>query len=85
MIRPILTTIAATILLMPYLAHAGQSPTARTTESTWARSDKCNREAIAKYPDHTSEALAKREQQVRHCNLANRTPARAPLSARSNE
>ena len=85
MIRPILTTIAATILLLPQLAHAGQSPTARTTESTWAASDKCNRQAIAKYPDHTKEALAQREQHVRLCNLANRTPARAPLTARSNE
>jgi hypothetical protein len=48
-------------------------------QSNWSRSDKCSRNAIVKFPDQTSQALAEREKYVRKCNLANNTPAREPL------
>ena len=80
MMRIIISTAVAVILLVPVMAYAGETPTARTTQSLWGLSDKCNRNAIAKYPDHTSEALAKREQAVRQCNVASRLPPRAPLT-----
>src|SRR5690348_7665568 len=47
-------------------------------EGQWALADKCNRTAIAKYPDHTAEALAKRDEDVRRCLMANRLPSRTP-------
>ena len=77
MTRTIISAAAAIVLLMPVTAY-GESATAKTSQAQWGLSDKCNRDAIAKYPDHTSEALAKREQYVSRCNVANRNPARAP-------
>jgi hypothetical protein len=74
--------IAALLLtvLLPGMAGAGQTTTAKITEGQWGVADKCNRTAIAKYPDHTAEALAKRDRDVRRCLLANRLPSRAPLA-----
>jgi hypothetical protein len=80
MMRTIISTAVVVILFMPMTAAAGQSSTARATETQWAIADKCNRTAIAKYPDHTSEALAKRDRDVRQCLLAYRLEARTPLS-----
>ena len=78
--RIIISAAVVVILLVPVMAYAGESATARAFQGQWGIADKCNRNAIAKYPDHTSEALAKREQAVRQCNVANRLPARAPLA-----
>lgn len=69
------------VLLSGHGSWAGQSVTAKDTSALWARADRCNRQAIAKFPDHTSEAFAQREQYVRHCNVAARTPARTPLAS----
>jgi len=80
MIRITISTSAVMILLMPAMAGAGETPTARVIQGQWGVTDKCNRTAIAKYPDHTPEALAKREQDVHRCLLANRVPSRAPLT-----
>jgi hypothetical protein len=80
MLRIIISTAMVLILLVPVMANASESANARAAQAQWGVSDKCNRNAIAKYPDHTSEALAKREQAVRQCNVANRLPARAPLT-----
>jgi hypothetical protein len=80
MIRITISTAVAMILLIPVMAGAGETPTARVVQGQWGVGDKCNRTAIAKYPDHTPEALAKREQDVHRCLLANRLPSRAPLS-----
>ena len=79
MIRITISTAVAMILLMPVTA-AGETTTARVVQGQWGVADKCNRTAIAKYPDHTPEALAKREQDVHRCLLANRLPSRTPLS-----
>jgi hypothetical protein len=78
--RIVIAITVVMVLSMPAISHAGQSPNARTSQMQWAVSDKCSRTAIAKNPDHTSEALAKREQDLRQCNVANRLPARAPLT-----
>jgi hypothetical protein len=80
MIRITISTAVAMILLMPVIAGAGETSTARATRGQWAIADKCNRTAIAKHPDHTPEALAKRDQDVRRCLVANRQEARTPLS-----
>jgi hypothetical protein len=80
MMRIIISTAIAVILLVPVMAYAGETPTAKASQTQWGLADKCNRNAIAKYPDHTSEALAKREQAVRQCNVAYRLPTRAPLT-----
>jgi hypothetical protein len=80
MTRTIISAIAVIVLMMPMTAYASESPSAKASQGRWALSDKCSRNAIAKYPDHTSEALAKREQDVRRCNVANGLPARAPLT-----
>jgi hypothetical protein len=80
MMRTIISTAVVAILFMPMTAAAGESPTARATQGQWAIADKCNRKAIEKYPDHTREALAKRDQDVRRCLVARRLEARTPLS-----
>jgi hypothetical protein len=80
MVRITISTAAVVLLLMPVIASAGESPTARSVQGQWRVADKCNRTAIAKYPDHTPEALAKRDQDVRRCLVANRQEARTPLS-----
>jgi hypothetical protein len=80
MLRIIISTAIAMILLVPVMADAGESANAKAAQTQWGIADKCNRNAIAKYPDHTSEALAKREQDVRRCNVANRFQARTPLT-----
>ena len=80
MIRITISTAVAMILLIPVMAGAGETPTARVVQGQWGVGDKCNRTAIAKYPDHTPEALAKRDQDVRRCLVANRQEARTPLS-----
>jgi hypothetical protein len=80
MMRTIMSAAVVVIVFLPVTADAGQSANAKASETQWAIADKCNRNAIAKYPDHTSEALAKREQDVRRCNVANRFQARTPLT-----
>jgi hypothetical protein len=84
MIRIIMAVLAVIVLLLPATGTAGQSSTAKSIDTQWARSDKCNREAIAKFPDHTAEALEKREKYVHSCNLRYSVPARSPLSTPSN-
>jgi hypothetical protein len=84
MIRTIVTIAAVTISLLPQTVKAGESANARANRAQWAVSDKCNRDAITKFPDHTSDALTKREQYVRQCNLNSRLPARAPLPVQAN-
>jgi len=67
-------------LVMPITAHAaGQQY--KTSEQVWKLSDKCTAEALKKYPDYTQESLEKREQHIKQCNQANRTPSRQPLTA----
>jgi hypothetical protein len=79
MIRIIVPLAAIAVLVLPAAVEA-ESTTARVTQGTWSRSDKCNKDAIAKFPDHSSDALAQRERFVRQCNLNTRAPSRAPLS-----
>ena len=79
MVRITISTVAV-VLLMPVIASAGQSSSARGVEGQWAIADKCNRNAIAKYPDHTREALEKRDRDVRRCLVYNRQEARTPLT-----
>jgi len=67
-------------LLVPFTAHAaGQQ--FKTSEQVWKLSDKCTADALKKYPDYTREGLEKREQHIKQCNLANRTPSRQSLTA----
>ena len=80
MVRIIISTAAVVLLLMPVIASAGETPTARSVQGQWAIADKCNRNAIAKYPDHTREALEKRDRDVRRCLVTNRQEARTPLA-----
>jgi hypothetical protein len=70
--------LALAVLLVPFSVQAGSNFTG--SESVWKASDKCNSRAITKFPDHTSEALAKREAFVRQCNRDSRVPARAPFT-----
>lgn len=65
---------AALLIAMPALA--GTSGTYRGNEAAWSRDDKCAREAFGKFPDFTREALAKREQFVRRCEIAAGVPYR---------
>jgi hypothetical protein len=81
MARITILTAALVLLFMHVMPAAGETTTAKTTEAQWALANKCNRNAIAKYPDYTSEAAAKRERDVRQCLLANRLPARGPLTS----
>jgi hypothetical protein len=80
MVRITISTAALVLLLMPAIASAGDTPTAMAVQGQWAIADKCNRNAIANYPDHASEALAKRDQNVRRCLVYNGQEARTPLS-----
>jgi hypothetical protein len=54
-----------------------------TNQEIWERGDKCNRDALARWPDYTAEALQKREKYVHDCNLRSNTPARVPFVAPS--
>jgi hypothetical protein len=63
---------------LPTLAHAAGG-NYRTSEAIWHRSDKCNRDAIAKFPDHTREAQAAREAYFHACNGGSGLPSREPL------
>ena len=81
MARITISTAALVLLFMHVTPAAGESTTAKATEAQWALANKCNRNAIAKYPDYTSEAAAKRERDVHQCLLNSRLPARAPLTS----
>jgi hypothetical protein len=45
-------------------------------EQQWGVMDRCTKAAIAKFPDHTSEALAKRDDFTRRCQREARVPVR---------
>jgi len=80
MIRITISTAVAMILLMPVTA-AGETTTARVVQGQWGVADKCNRTAHSKVSGpHPPRLLAKREQDVHRCLLANRVPSRAPLT-----
>jgi hypothetical protein len=49
-------------------------------QQRWTAGDKCNRQAIEKFPDYTVEENAKREAYLRRCNNSNDAPGRSPLS-----
>jgi hypothetical protein len=65
--------LAATALLDSARATSG---TGVATQHQWGVMDKCAKQAIAKFPDHTAEDLAKRDNLTRQCQRNSRVPTR---------
>lgn len=73
-----LSLLAVSVLAVTALLDSAQatSSTAVATQHQWGIMDKCARQAIEKYPDHTADDLAKRDAFARKCQLNSRVPVR---------
>ncbi len=69
--------LAATALLGPAQAT---SSSAVLAQRQWSLMDKCTKQAIARFPDHTAEALAKRDDYTRQCQRDTRVPVREGMA-----
>jgi hypothetical protein len=72
----LITSFAATLVLIPDLAPASQQGT--QVIKSWKTSDNCARQAQIAFPDFTAEASAKRDAKLKECLEANRLAPRAP-------
>jgi hypothetical protein len=72
-----IAALAATAVLDPAQATSSAGIAA---QQQWGLMDKCAKVAIAKFPDHTAEALAKRDDYTRHCQRDSRVPVREGLA-----
>jgi hypothetical protein len=77
-----LSLLAFSLLAGTALLDSAQatSSTALTTQQQWGRMDKCARQAIDKFPDHTAEDLAKRDNFARQCQRNLRVPVREGMA-----
>jgi hypothetical protein len=69
--------VAATALLDSAQAT---SSSAVAQQRQWGLMDKCVRQGIEKFPDHTAEDLAKRDNFARQCQRNFRTPVREGMA-----
>jgi hypothetical protein len=69
--------LAAIALIAP--AQAASS-NAVVVQRQWSAMDKCAKEALQKFPDHTAEGLAQRDAYIRKCQRDARVPVREGLS-----
>jgi len=77
---PVLALAAlAVVLPLAPAAHAA-SASGVTAQREWSRMDKCAKQAIQKFPDHTAEDLAKRDEFIRICQRDQRVPVREGLA-----
>jgi hypothetical protein len=65
--------IAAMVMIAP--AQAASS-NATVAQRQWSTMDKCAKEAIQWFPDHTAEALNQRDDYIRKCQRKARVPVR---------
>jgi hypothetical protein len=72
-----LAALAAMALLDPAQAV---SPQGTAAERQWGAMDKCTRLAITTFPDHTAEALVKRDEFARRCQRQAGFPVREGLA-----
>jgi hypothetical protein len=77
MLRLSLFALAVTVLLDSAQAATSAGVAA---QQQWGVMDKCVKMAIAKFPDHTAEALAKRDEYTRICQRDSRVPVREGLT-----
>jgi hypothetical protein len=69
--------LAAIVMIAP--AQAASS-NAIVAQHQWSTMDKCAKEAIQWFPDHTAEALAQRDAYTRKCQRSARVPVREGLT-----
>jgi hypothetical protein len=69
----VIAALAATALLDPAQAASSAGVAA---QQQWGVMDRCTKLAVAKFPDHTAEALAKRDEFTRHCQRDSQVPVR---------
>jgi hypothetical protein len=72
-----LAVLTAMTLLDPAQAV---SPRGTATEQQWGAMDRCTKRAIATFPDHTAEALVKRDEFARRCQRQAGFPVREGLA-----
>jgi hypothetical protein len=77
-----LAALAAVLPFVPPFVPAARAMTSNgiVAQQQWAAMDKCTRQAAEKYPDHTAEDLAKRDEYIRTCQRNQRLPVRQGLS-----
>lgn len=83
MTRPCLPVLAlaalAVVLPLVPAAHAA-SANGVVAQRQWALMDKCAKEAIQKFPDHTADDLAKRDKFIHICQRDRSVPVRQGLA-----
>ena len=82
MMIPRLPCLALAVLAAMSLLDSASaaSSAAMAAEQQWAVMDRCTRLAITKFPDHTTDALAKRDDFTRRCQREARVPVRDGLA-----
>jgi len=82
MIVPRLSLLAITVLAATAVLDPAQATSANgmAAQRQWSVMDKCAKQAIAKFPDHTAADLAKRDDFTRHCQRDSRVPVREGLA-----
>jgi hypothetical protein len=83
MTRPRLPVLAVAALTAAFFlvpaAHAASS-NGVAAQRQWSLMDKCAKEAIQKFPDHTADGLAKRDEFIRICQRDRNVPVRQGLA-----
>ena len=70
--------LAVALPLVPAAQAASASGVA--AQRQWALMDKCAKQAIQKFPDHTAADLAKRDEFIRLCQRNQHVPVRQGLA-----
>ncbi len=75
----VLSVLAATALLAPVQAASSSGV---VSQRQWGTMDRCAKLAVARFPDHTAEDLAKRDEFIRQCQRQAQVPVREGLTPR---
>jgi hypothetical protein len=77
-----LSLLAFGLLIAAALLDSAQAETQTAVQTLrlWGVMDKCVRQAFEKFPDHTAEGLAKRDNFTRQCQRDSRVPVRNGLA-----
>jgi hypothetical protein len=82
MMMPRLSLLAVAVLAATALFDPAQATSSNgvASQHQWSAMDKCTKQAIARFPDHTAEALAKRDEFTRQCQRDSRVPVREGMA-----